>query len=125
MSDFTTVAKTSDIPAGTGKAYNVNGRMVAVFNEGEEFSAIDDFCPHMGASLATGFVEDGTVLCPWHAWRFSIKDGSWCDNPKISVDSFEVRVVGDDIQVLVPPKTPPQAESPPGGCDDCEPNSDS
>ncbi|MDA1055879.1 MAG: Rieske (2Fe-2S) protein [Planctomycetota bacterium] len=104
MSDFTTVAKVGDIPDGEGHAYAVNGRMVAVFHENGTYQAIDDFCPHMGASLAGGYLQDGVVICPWHAWRFKTCDGTWCDNPKISIDSFAVRVEGDEIQVCVPTK---------------------
>jgi nitrite reductase/ring-hydroxylating ferredoxin subunit len=103
-SDFVTVAKVGDIPQGEGRAFAVSGRMVAVFNEEGKFSAIDDFCPHMGASLAGGYLEGGIVTCPWHAWRFCIHDGKWCDNPKIKIDAFEVRVEGDEIQVKVPPR---------------------
>ena len=114
MSDFVTVAKVADIPEGQGQAFAVNGRMVAVFNEGGKFLAIDDFCPHMGASLAGGYLEGGIVTCPWHAWRFCIHDGKWCDNPKIKIDAFEVRVAGGEIQVNVPPKPSlqPPAENP-------------
>lgn len=104
MTDFTTVAKTSDIPPGQGQAFPVNNRMVAVFNDAGTFFAIDDFCPHMGASLAGGYLEDGMVACPWHAWRFCVKNGTWCDNPKIKIDAFEIRVVGDEVQVKVPAK---------------------
>lgn len=104
MTEFVTVAKVGEIPEGQGQAFAVNGRMVAVFNEQGRFSAIDDFCPHMGASLAGGYLEDGIVTCPWHAWRFCIHDGKWCDNPKIKIDSFEVRVAGEEIQVKVPAK---------------------
>lgn len=113
MSEFVTVAQVGDIPAGTGMAYAVNGRMVAVFNEGEEkYSAIDDFCPHMGASLAGGYLEAGVVTCPWHAWRFCVRDGTWCDNPKVKVDHFEVRVEGNEVQVLVPAKVSPLPPTP-------------
>ena len=101
MSDFVTVAKVGDIAEGRGHAYAVNGRMVAVFLHHGEYHAIDDFCPHMGASLAGGYVEGGVVTCPWHAWRFSICDGTWCDNPRIKIDSFEVRVQDNEIQVRV------------------------
>src|SRR5437867_6485084 len=103
--EFVSVAKVGDIPDGQGQAFAVNGRMVAVFNEDGKFSAIDDFCPHMGASLAGGYLEAGIVTCPWHAWRFGIHDGTWCDNPKIKIDSFEVRVEGGEIQVRVPVKS--------------------
>ena len=46
------------------------------------YFAIDDVCPHMGASLSGGYVEDGIVTCPWHAWRFRLTDGTWADNPR-------------------------------------------
>ncbi len=114
MAEFKTVAKVGDIPEGQGIAYAVNDRMVAVFNRGGSYEAIDDFCPHMGASLAGGHVEDGVVTCPWHAWRFKTCDGTWCDNPSINIDSFEVRVEGEEIQVCVPVKDPPGAGEIPG-----------
>lgn len=107
MSDFVTVAKVGDIPEGQGDTFPVAGRLVAVFNNGGRYFAIDDLCPHMGASLGAGEVEDGAVTCPWHAWRFRVCDGTWCDNPRIKIDSFEVRVVEDAIQVRVPAKPNP------------------
>jgi len=102
MSEFVTVAKVGAIPVGKGDTFAVNGRLIAVFNDGGNYFAIDDLCPHMGASLGAGDVENGMVACPWHAWRFRICDGTWCDNPRIKIDAFEVRVVGDDIQVKSP-----------------------
>lgn len=101
MSDYETVGSVDEFEDGKGRAFAINGRMVAVFRLGNEFRAIDDLCPHMGASLAEGFVEDETVTCPWHAWRFCINDGTWCDNPKVKTDSFSVRVVDGKVQVLV------------------------
>ena len=103
---FTRVARSGEIPAGEGRVYEVSGRLVAVFFDGRDYSAIDDLCPHMGASLGTGPLRDGVVTCPWHAWRFRLCDGAWCDNPKLKVDVFEVRVVGDAIEVRVPPVKP-------------------
>ena len=103
---FTPVARVGDIPAGEGRTYEVGGRLVAVFHDGTSYSAIDDLCPHMGASLGSGPMTDGCVTCPWHAWRFRACDGAWCDNEKLRVDVFEVRVAGDSIEVLVPPPRP-------------------
>jgi nitrite reductase (NADH) small subunit len=128
MSEFITVAKTNEIPVGEGKAFEVHDQLVAVFNTGDQagnpsdnessdqFLAIDDMCPHMGASLATGHFNatDCTVTCPWHAWRFDVKDGTWCDNRRLKIDTFQVRVVGDEIQVApvapVAPVEKPDAE---------------
>lgn len=100
---YHTIAKKSDIPAGEGRAFPVAGRMIALFNKDGEYFAIDDCCPHQGASLAAGYLdEEGAVACPWHAWRFCVTDGKWCDNPRLGVDTFEVRVQGQDVQVYVP-----------------------
>lgn len=32
--------------------------------------AFDDQCPHRGARLSLGRVQDGTLECPYHGWRF-------------------------------------------------------
>jgi len=98
--EFTTVAKVGAIPEGEGASFQVGNRLVAVFNYQGSYMAIDDLCPHMGASLGSGYLdEEGTVTCPWHAWRFRVCDGKWADNPRLAVDTFEVRVQGDEIQV--------------------------
>lgn len=101
MPEFETVAKVGDIPVGKGQAFEVNGRVVAVFNDDGTYRAMDDMCPHMGASLSTGFLEASEVTCPWHAWRFDIRTGAWCDNSSLKIDTFEVQVEGQDIQVKV------------------------
>ena len=110
--DFTPVATTGDIPVGEGRTYEVAGRLVALFFDGASYSAMDDLCPHMGASLASGPLRDGVVTCPWHAWRFRLSDGAWCDNPKLKVDVFETRVVGDRVEVRVPPARPVELPAP-------------
>jgi nitrite reductase (NADH) small subunit/3-phenylpropionate/trans-cinnamate dioxygenase ferredoxin subunit len=104
MTEFVTVTKVGSIEEGRGVAFAVRGKMIAVFNEGGEYHAINDFCPHMGASLAEGHLEEGVVTCPWHAWRFRVCDGTWCDNPVIKTDAYEVRIEGDQIQVGLPPE---------------------
>ncbi len=102
MPDYMTVAKIGEIPDGRGVAFQVGNKMVAVFNDGGKYYAIDDCCPHMGASLAEGILEEGTVACPWHDWRFSVHDGTWCDYRRIKIDRFDVRLQGDEIQVRMP-----------------------
>ena len=101
MAEFRTVARVGDIPDGQSRAFVVDDCIVAVFHLGGQYHAINDLCPHQGASLAEGHVEDHTVSCPWHGWRFRVTDGTWCDNPRIKTDSYRVRVVDDQIQVAI------------------------
>jgi|SRR5262245_34312185 len=101
MPEYRTVATLAELPEGTAKTVEVNGKLVAVFHYRGQFFAIDDVCPHMGASLAGGEVEEGIVTCPWHAWRFRIADGVWADNPRIKIGCYAVRAEGNEIQVAV------------------------
>jgi nitrite reductase (NADH) small subunit/3-phenylpropionate/trans-cinnamate dioxygenase ferredoxin subunit len=102
--DFQTVCKVGLIPEGEGRAFPVNGRLVAVFLRDGHYFAVNDSCPHMGASLASGYLEGHDVICPWHAWKFCIKDGLWMDNPRsnIKTETYEVRLMNDEVQVEIP-----------------------
>ena len=102
--EFQTVCKVGEIPEGEGRAFPLNGMLVAVFRRNDQYFAMDDCCPHMGASLASGYLEGDDVLCPWHAWKFCIKDGLWMDNPrsKTRAKTFAVRVEENEVQVEVP-----------------------
>lgn len=102
--EFQSVAKVGEIPLGEGRPYPVNGVMVAVFHTENGYLAISDACPHQGASLSAGYIEDEMVMCPWHAWKFCLKDGHWADAPQspLRCDSFAVKVEGEDILVAVP-----------------------
>src|SRR4051812_19460147 len=99
MPEFRTVCKVQEVPDGEGKTVAVGKKLIAVFRVGNEVFAIDDVCPHMGASLSGGYVEDGIVTCPWHAWRFRLSDGAWADNPRVKTGCYIVRVEGEDVQI--------------------------
>jgi nitrite reductase (NADH) small subunit/3-phenylpropionate/trans-cinnamate dioxygenase ferredoxin subunit len=103
MAEFRTVCRLAELVEGEGKTVQVEGKLVAVFLEKGKLYALDDVCPHMGASLGGGWVEEGVVTCPWHGWRFRLADGIWADNPrgKLGVGCFPVRVEGDEVQVIV------------------------
>ncbi|MCS6852165.1 MAG: Rieske 2Fe-2S domain-containing protein [Gemmataceae bacterium] len=101
MADFQTVCRVAEVAEGEGKTVQVGTKLIAIFRHGGQFFALDDVCPHMGASLAGGYLNDGIVTCPWHAWRFRLHDGAWADNPRLKVGCYRVRVVGDEVQVEV------------------------
>ena len=101
------VGARSDFGPGRGRAVVVDGRRIAVLREGDRFVAVADACPHMGASLADGRLEEGIVTCPWHGWRYDGASGKGLPpaRPWACVLVFEVVVEGDDVLVRRPEET--------------------
>jgi len=100
MSNAVRVADVGEIAPGTSKIVDVDGLAVALFNVEGEFFAIDNTCPHVGGALGDGPLEDDTVMCPWHGWKYNVKTGQACGAPKDDpVACFKVTVSGSDIMV--------------------------
>jgi nitrite reductase (NADH) small subunit len=72
--------------------FQAEGREICVANDGGSYAAIDNVCPHRGGPLAEGTLENGRVLCPWHAWAFSVKDGA---------EVFPVEIQGDQVLIAI------------------------
>jgi phenylpropionate dioxygenase-like ring-hydroxylating dioxygenase large terminal subunit len=51
-----------------------------------EVRAAGDRCPHRDASLASGTVEDGCLVCPYHGWEFG-EDGKAVHLPQMDEGS--------------------------------------
>jgi nitrite reductase (NADH) small subunit/3-phenylpropionate/trans-cinnamate dioxygenase ferredoxin subunit len=101
MSEFHTVCRVEDLDEGESKTVEVSGKLIALFKDQGQYYAIDDICPHMGASLSGGYVQNGIVTCPWHAWRFRLNDGAWADSPRVKIGCFSVRVENGEIQIAL------------------------
>ena len=57
MGELVRVASVSEVESGKGVAFDVGEKRIAVFNKDGSFYALDDTCPHAGASLAEGDLE--------------------------------------------------------------------
>jgi nitrite reductase (NADH) small subunit/3-phenylpropionate/trans-cinnamate dioxygenase ferredoxin subunit len=100
---FVTVAKTSEVPPGTGCIVDVQGIWIALFNVEGTFYAIDNTCPHAGGPLGEGRLDGTTIECPWHGWKFDVTSGERVGNPHFQVTCCTVRVHGDEVQIAIPP----------------------
>ena len=110
MAEFQPICRTDDLAEGLGRTFYIGEQAIAVFLIDGRVHALDDTCPHMGASLGSGFVENGCVTCPWHFWRFRIRDGAWADNPRLGVSCYPVRVIGNEVQVQLPDPVRPRTQ---------------
>ena len=103
------VAAAGEIPPGGRKLVTVRGRQIGIFNQGGEYFALLNRCPHQGAELCKGtliglatskepghfeLTRQGEMLkCPWHGWEYDIRTGqSWCDPNDTKVRAYPVTV---------------------------------
>lgn len=102
MAEYTKVAKTADLTDEEGLNVTVNGKSLAIFKVGEHYYAIDEECPHEEGPLSQGYCEGTEVTCPWHHAVFNLDTGECLEGPsEEDVNTYPVRVTGDDIEVQV------------------------
>ena len=103
MAEFVTVASLTDVPEGTLKRVEVGDEEVALVNLAGTLYAISDVCSHRQESLSEGELEGEMVMCPRHGSMFNVRTGEVSGPPADApVETFEVRVEGNDIQIVAP-----------------------
>ena len=97
---YVKVGKLSDVPAGTAKAYEVNGLAIVVCNVDGTLYGVDDICTHDEGSLEQGGLDGFDIECPRHEARFDVRTGEVTALPAVlPIETYPVRVEGDDIEV--------------------------
>lgn len=102
MAEFVKIAATSEIARDAMRAFEYEGRRVAVYHIGDNWYATDDVCTHDYAHLSEGWLEpeDCTVECPLHGSRFDIRSGRPLSLPAFApVAVYPVSIAGDDVLV--------------------------
>ena len=87
----------SQVPAGEGRAFGVDGSQVAVFHlRTGAVHAVSAVCPHKGGPLADGQIDGSVVLCPMHLNAWELATGcSRSGQPDLQ--TWRVDVVDDEI----------------------------
>lgn len=86
------VGRIEEVPAGGGVRIQLGRQEIALFRDGETVRAIDDRCPHRGASLSEGFLEQGKVYCPWHCFDFCLTTGASTVATHLQVSVYPVEI---------------------------------
>ena len=94
---------TEELPEGEALRLDTSP-VIALFNVGGEFYAINDRCSHGNASMSEGYLEDdATVECPLHAASFCLRTGkALCLPATDALSTYAVYVDGSDVFVDIP-----------------------
>lgn len=96
---FLRATKAAEVPPGTIREFQLDGKTVALANVEGKFFCIDNTCLHRGGPLGQGVLEGQTVTCPWHGWQYDVTTGKVTANPSVGVSCYTVEVRGEDIYV--------------------------
>lgn len=76
MANWVKLCSAGEVPAeGQAKEVDVQGVAICLARVNGDLAAVDNVCPHRAGPLAEGWIEEGRILCPWHAWGFDLKTG--------------------------------------------------
>jgi 3-phenylpropionate/trans-cinnamate dioxygenase ferredoxin subunit len=108
------IGAVDDVRRDGCRIVEVNGRQVGVISVDDEFFAVFDRCPHMGAAMCRGTLS-GTFLpgppheldygkhervirCPWHGWEFDLETGrSLLEPDRVGLMVYPVTVEDGEV----------------------------
>jgi len=100
MAQFVRICSASEVPSeGEVGEFTVQGRALCAANVGGAIAVLDGTCPHEGGPLGEGIIEDGRVVCPWHAYAFDVRTGASPNDPDLKVEVLEAKVEDGELRV--------------------------
>lgn len=83
------LCREQDLHPGEARHLKVGKSDIALVRVGDEFFALSNVCRHTYGPLAEGIVDGFMLVCPWHGWRYDVRDGT-TDHPDADVKTYEV-----------------------------------
>ena len=84
------------------RAPGIGPHEIALFWNGDGVYALENICPHLFASLASGRIEGRTVICPSHAAIFDLATGECLDRFAEDTEPYKAEVRRDRVWVHAP-----------------------
>ena len=93
------VGPLADLAPGSLRTFKKRGSQLVILRTAAgDVRALDNRCPHEGYPLAQGALNDCTLTCNWHNWKFDVRDGT-CLLGGEDVRTYPVRVRDGRVEV--------------------------
>lgn len=90
------------LPQAGGRAlFEFDGKSLALFNVEGDLFAIDDSCPHQGASLCGGRLEGRVIQCGAHGLRFDLRSGYLLNSTVLKVANYPVEIIDGQAFIVI------------------------
>lgn len=85
---------------GRPQRVEVDGVGVVICQNDGQVLAVGEHCPHLGAPMCDGWVDDGRLVCPWHGSRFACPSGEVLRGPAtVALPSYPTRIRDGVVEV--------------------------
>jgi len=102
LSTFIKVCPVSELPPGSMKGIEHNGKRILVVNLDGTVYAWDGTCTHEEYDLSMGFLTGDSVTCALHLSRFNLLTGEAVNPPdEKPLAKHQVRIANGDVFVEV------------------------
>jgi nitrite reductase/ring-hydroxylating ferredoxin subunit len=119
--EFVVLARTDDVPAGSGRVFEQNGMRALLTRIGDTIYALQPTCPHRGCDWDGAPLLGEILTCPRCHFRYSARTGlnplttachvnqstaeyHYRNFPEGKADLFEVRTEAGGVAVSTTPK---------------------
>ncbi|MCZ6875234.1 MAG: Rieske (2Fe-2S) protein [bacterium] len=94
----------NELAPGSRRVVEINAfeEALVVHHNGHIF-AISNICPHEGAALQRGLIEDNIIYCPLHQWGFDLSTGVYIEAPETCARVYTVEVRDRDLYLCIGP----------------------
>ncbi|MFN8036309.1 MAG: thiamine pyrophosphate-binding protein [Acidimicrobiia bacterium] len=97
-----------DLPVGQLTTVVAAGRALCVTRTSDGYGVLDNHCPHQGGPLGDGQIENGYLICPWHAYEYDPRTGTPPPGFEDAAISYAVDERDDGLYAELPvPDTAP------------------
>lgn len=114
------VGPLAEFPHGLAIQVRIADREMVVVRWRDEFFVLRNICPHQSQAFMPAKVhgilcgsnrvgdielneEQPVIVCPWHTWEFTLRDGKSVMDPSKRVRSYPVEIRDDSLFIDVEP----------------------
>ena len=81
------------------KLFVINSKKICVVKVDNEFFAVQNKCPHAGASLSSGFCINKKIVCSYHRFEYDLVTGKGSPGQNDYIDTFPMDCRKDGLYI--------------------------
>lgn len=93
------------IQPNTFVVFELRNEKICVTRTKEGFYAVQDKCPHNGASLSKGICSrENEIICPLHRYSFDLKTGKSTSGGSYALKTYPIQVKAEGVFIGIKAK---------------------